>query len=89
MGPSWSRGAPPPQSHPEAARPLPASPAPGSAAAFRLTSLCLEFVAAAADALTANFTGSGLGSVRRMESRRRRRVGVGVGVGIRVGVGTQ
>lgn len=78
----WARagpaGPPPPQSHPAAACPRPASLAPGSAAAFRLTSLCLEFAAAAADALAANFTGSGLGSVRRMESRRRRRVGVGV-----------
>ncbi|KAL1767450.1 hypothetical protein HispidOSU_019008 [Sigmodon hispidus] len=38
------------------------SPTPGLAAAFRLTSLCLEFAAAAADALAANFTGFGLGS---------------------------
>lgn len=79
MGRGWSRGSPPPQTHPAASRPRLASPAPDSAAAFRLTSLCLEFAAAAADALAANFTGSGLGSVRRMDSSRRGRVGVGVG----------
>ncbi|CAO2601609.1 hypothetical protein LEMLEM_LOCUS10836 [Lemmus lemmus] len=78
-GRGWSRGSPPPQTHPAASRPRLASPAPDSAAAFRLTSLCLEFAAAAADALAANFTGSGLGSVRRMDSSRRGRVGVGVG----------
>lgn len=75
----WSRGSPPPQPHPAASHLRPASPAPGSAAAFRLTSLCLEFAAAAADALPANFTGSGLGSVRRMESSRQGRAGLGEG----------
>lgn len=67
----------------------PASPAPDSAAAFRLTSLCLEFAAAAADALAANFTGSGLGSVRGMESSRRGRVGVGAGAGVGTRTGLQ